>query len=125
MAGPPSDGFHGLAASHPSIQPSEAYVKNFPCSAIVLALFLFTLLFSPVAVFAQGGNAATIHGTVTDPSGAVIPGATVHLTNNVSGLDRTTTTGSSGNFEFPNTPFNPYEISASAKGFSAKREQVE
>ena len=53
----------------------------------------FALLFcGALAAHAQSGNAGAVHGSVTDPSGAVIPGATVHLTNSVSGLDRTATT---------------------------------
>src|SRR5580692_4631444 len=64
--------------------------------------------FGPIATMAQGGSAGSIHGTVTDPSGAVIPGATVHLTNQGSGLDRTVTTDALGQFEIPNVSFNPY-----------------
>ena len=52
------------------------------------------------------------------PSGAVIPGATVHLTNEVSGFDQTTSTDAPGQFVFSNVPFNPYRISVSAKGFA-------
>jgi hypothetical protein len=67
---------------------------------------------------AQGGNAAPVRGTVTDPSGAVIPGATVHLTNAISGLDRTATTDATGQFEIGNIPFNNYQIAVSASGFA-------
>jgi hypothetical protein len=100
-------------------------VKTSPCSAIIRVLFLSTLLFSPIVLLAQSGNAGTIHGTVTDPTGAVVPNATVHLVNTVSGLDRTTTSDATGNFEFTNVPFNPYEVSASATGFGPKQQQVE
>jgi hypothetical protein len=74
---------------------------------------------------AQGGNAGSIRGTVTDPSGAVIPGATVHLTNTVSGLDRSAVSDAAGNFVFPNVAFNGYELSASAPGFSSRHQRVE
>ena len=90
------------------------------------ALFAALLFLLPVAgLKAQSGNAGTIHGTVTDPTGAVIPNAIVHLVNTVSGVDRTTTSDPTGNFVFPNVSFNPYQISASATGFSARTEQVE
>jgi hypothetical protein len=59
-----------------------------------------------------------VRGSVTDPSGAVIPGATVHLTNEVSGLDQTVRTDSTGQFVFANIPFNPYRITVSADGFA-------
>src|ERR1035437_8265793 len=67
---------------------------------------------------AQSGNAGAVRGTVIDPSGAVIPNAVVHLTNQVSGLDRTTATNSQGEFEFSNVPFNTYRIRISANGFA-------
>ena len=80
---------------------------------------LAALFIAAVAVHAaQGGNAGSIRGTVTDPSGAVIPGATVHLTNAVSGLDRTVTTDATGQFEIDNVPFNNYQLSVSASGFA-------
>ena len=47
----------------------------------------YFLLMVALALQAQGGNAGTIHGTVTDHSGAVIPNATVQLSNQVSGLE--------------------------------------
>ena len=78
------------------------------------ALFFATV----VSHAAQGGNAGSVRGTVTDPSGAVIPGATVHLTNALSGLDRTATTDGAGQFEIDNVPFNNYQLSISASGFA-------
>ena len=74
---------------------------------------------------AQSGNAGAVRGTVTDPSGAVIPGATVHLTNASSGLDRTATTEETGQFIFANTPFNPYRIRVSANGFATLSQNCE
>jgi len=98
----------------------------FDRSTFFRLVFALLLILLPGGVCsAQSGNAATIRGTVTDPSGAVIPGASVRLTNNVSGLDRTTTANSGGTFEFPNIPFNAYQITASAPGFSVRVQQVE
>ena len=74
---------------------------------------------------AQSGNAGTVRGAVTDPSGAVIPNATVHLTDKVSGFDRTTTSDATGQFAFSNVPFNPYKIDVSAKGFAPLSQSVE
>lgn len=87
-------------------------------------LSLFALLLGALGAWAQG-NAGAIHGTVTDPSGAVIPGATVHVTNSVSGLDRTTTSDTLGQFQFANIPFNHYTLSVQAMGFSALRQGVD
>ncbi len=79
---------------------------------------LFFLALALPSLHAQAANAGNIHGTVTDPSGAVVAGATVHLFNTVSGLSRTTTTDSTGGFNFSNVPFNPYQIEVAAKGFA-------
>jgi hypothetical protein len=84
----------------------------------ILSLVAF-LLMAVAAYGAQGGNAGSIRGTVTDPSGAVIPGATVHLKNAVSGLDRTIASDATGQFEIDNVPFNNYELTVSAPGFTA------
>jgi hypothetical protein len=74
---------------------------------------------------AQSGSAGAIRGTVTDSSGAVIPNATVHLTNPRSGLDRTATSDGQGQFSFPNITFDTYQIGASATGFGSVRQVVE
>lgn len=67
--------------------------------------------------FAQA-TAGNISGTVTDPSGAAIPGATVTISNPVSGFSRTATADSAGHYTFTNLPFNRYHVEASATGFS-------
>src|SRR5215467_11578329 len=74
---------------------------------------------------AQVGNSGTIQGTVTDPSGAVVINATVNIHNPVSGLDRAATTDGSGNFSFPNVPFNPYHMTVTAPGFSSYAQDVD
>ncbi|HUV68747.1 MAG TPA: TonB-dependent receptor [Terracidiphilus sp.] len=79
---------------------------------------LAALVFAALSVPAQSGNAGAVRGTVTDPSGAVIPDASVHLTNDVSGFDRTASTDALGQFEFPNVPFNTYRVQVSAPGFA-------
>ena len=76
------------------------------------------LIFAVLSASAQSGNAGAVRGTVTDPSGAVIPNATVSLTNATSGLNRTASTDTLGQFDFSNVPFNPYRIGVSANGFA-------
>ena len=90
----------------------------------ILPLFA-ALIAVPPSFAAQGGNAGTVQGIVTDPSSAVIPGATVHLSNEVSGFDRTTATDAQGQFSFPNVPFNPYRLSVTANGFAPLSQSVE
>jgi hypothetical protein len=89
--------------------------------------FFFSLFFSYAlipALLAQS-NSGTLSGVVTDPSGAVISGATVTIQNPVSGLLRNATTDSSGRFQFINLPFNAYHLTASATGFSSVAEDAE
>jgi hypothetical protein len=70
-------------------------------------------------------NAGTVRGTVTDPSGAVIPGATVHLSNAVSGYDRGVTSDKLGQFQFTNVPFNRYQVNVTVSGFTRSHQDVE
>jgi hypothetical protein len=93
--------------------------------AIARLLPLLALVFAALTASAQGGNAGAIRGTVSDPSGAVVPNAAVRLTNVVSEFDETTSTDSAGQFAFPNVPFNPYKIEVSAKGFATLVQSVE
>ena len=58
-----------------------------------------------------------IKGTVKDPSGAVIPGATVTIHNPVTGFERTASTDASGSFTFNNVPFNPYHLTVTDDRF--------
>ncbi|MGO9795955.1 MAG: carboxypeptidase regulatory-like domain-containing protein [Terracidiphilus sp.] len=98
---------------------------TFPASATLRILLLIALAFAALSASAQSGNAGAVRGAVTDPSGAVIPSATVHLTNQVSGLDRTATSDATGQFSFSNIPFNPYRIDVTAKGFAHLSQSVE
>ena len=84
----------------------------FAAASLVLALG------NTQALYAQTG-AGNIQGTVTDSSGAIIPGATVTLNNPVSGLSRSTTTDSAGHYQFVNLPFNPYHLVIAATGFAS------
>jgi Outer membrane receptor proteins, mostly Fe transport len=71
------------------------------------------------AFAAQGGNAGAVQGSVTDPSGAVIPNAAVRLHNDRSGFERTQVSDAQGQFTFTNVPFNTYHLDVSADGFAS------
>jgi hypothetical protein len=75
--------------------------------------------------FAQS-NSGTIHGSVLDPSGAVIAGAAVTIENPVSHYSRSTTSDSQGKFEFDNLPYNNYHLTAAATaaGFQTAGEDI-
>lgn len=77
------------------------------------------------AVFAQTVT-GTLQGTVTDPNGAVVPGATVRLRNVETGQERTLTTNAEGFYVATFLPVGRYEVTGSGQGFgSVRREGVE
>ena len=77
------------------------------------AMFLF---FGGSVAFAQV-DAGSIIGTVTDTSGATIPGAKVTLTNDDTGLVQTTTTGNGGEYIFAPIKIGHYSLAGEFKGF--------
>ncbi|MGC1593835.1 MAG: carboxypeptidase-like regulatory domain-containing protein, partial [Candidatus Acidiferrales bacterium] len=94
--------------------------------AFLGVLFLLVATFIAVpAGFAQVGNSGNVTGTITDPSGAVVAGATVTIHNPVSQYERSAATDSSGNFSFPNVPFNPYHLSVTAPGFGPYAQDID
>ncbi|HEY6333833.1 MAG TPA: carboxypeptidase regulatory-like domain-containing protein, partial [Blastocatellia bacterium] len=69
------------------------------------------------AAYAQTATVGNISGSVKDPSGAVIPNATVTIQQQETGLTRTVVSEESGFFSAPTLPIGHYSISAEAKGF--------
>lgn len=88
-------------------------------SAVVRAFFgfLFLLIAYPSALVAQGGTMASLSGTVTDPTGAVIPNAVVILKNTETSDTRQTKSNAVGDFVFAALPSGNYEIDVSAPNF--------
>ena len=72
------------------------------------AIFALGFLLCGTVPAAGGGNAAGIEGVVSDPTGAVVPGATVHIQNPVSKLERSAGTDADGHFSEPRS--NPAAI---------------
>ena len=93
-------------------------VSAFAVAALYLALCV-------VSASAQTTGNSSLSGVVADPTGAVVPGATVEIHNPVSQFDRSTTTDSAGKFSFPNIPFNPYHLNVSATGFAPYVQDVD
>ena len=94
--------------------------------SLLVVLSVLAVANSAVPVFAaQGGNAGVVRGSVTDPSGAVIPGASLRISSSLSGLSRTVTSGTDGQFEIVNLPFATYRLSASAAGFAPATQSVD
>ncbi len=76
-----------------------------------LSLFVFTC----GIVFGQA--VSQISGTVTDPSGAVVPGVEVTATQTDTGIKRTAMTNESGEYVLPNLQIGPYRLEAAKQGF--------
>src|SRR5271170_3529474 len=92
----------------------------------IFSAFAIILSFSIPGLWAQSaGSAGTIYGTVTDATGAIVPGSTVTIVNPVSGLSRSTTSDSDGHFQFTNLPLNPYHLSVSVAGFAPYSQDVQ
>ena len=90
----------------------------------ILCAALLLLAATPMPQ-SSSGTAGTIEGTVTDQSGAVVPGATVHIAYRVTGYEQSTTTGAAGDFRFQRIPFNPYHLTAEAAGFQPFQRDVD
>lgn len=88
-------------------------------------LVILCLCVSAMSGVVRAQNSASISGTVTDQTGAVVPKAAVEIRNPVSGYDRTLTTDTSGNFSFSNVPFNPYHLTVTLQGFNTFVQDVD
>jgi Flp pilus assembly protein TadG len=90
-----------------------------------IAVVYLTLALGSVSFVQAQTSSGSIQGTVTDASDAIIPGATVTITNPVSGLSRSTTTDSTGHYQFTNLPFNPYHLVVAATGFASTSQDAD
>ena len=85
----------------------------------VARFFLGAMLWITASAWAQTSS-GTIEGTVQDASGAVIPGATVVITNSDTGIKRTVSTDTTGRYHVPALIPGPYEVQAQASGFQSE-----
>lgn len=86
-----------------------------PIVSSKIILLLSMLLFA-TAAFAQRGR-GTILGSVTDTSGAVVPGAVVTITNTATNVTTTVTSNAEGSFTAPNLLVGSYSVAVSKEGF--------
>ena len=88
-------------------------------SSSLRPVLVLLLVLVPTALFAQSqATTGVIEGTVTDPSGALLPGVTVTMKNTATNYESTHVTDSSGRFRGVLLPLGPYEVSASLDGFA-------
>lgn len=84
----------------------------------VAIMCLLLLLVSAAGVYAQTATSGQIIGSVKDPTGAVVPGAKITLTN-ASGERREVTSDGEGNYSLPLIPAGTYALSVEAQGFKS------
>jgi outer membrane receptor protein involved in Fe transport len=84
-------------------------------------LMIAALVATSGSAFAQTAQTGTIQGEVKDASGGVLPGVTMTLTGEQTGLSRTTITDDNGRYVFPAVPIGNYTIEAVLQGFKTER----
>jgi len=86
-------------------------------------IWLFAMLvWVPVQMQAQVAVTATVTGFVTDPSGALVPGAAVTIVNTHTGFTRSSETSTEGGYKFPGLPIGTYELSVTKAGFQTYKQ---
>jgi hypothetical protein len=94
-------------------------LRRFHLSAVTTVAFL-ALVTLACEAFLQAQNATSsgvVSGQVTDPSGAVIAGAAIVLTNTSNGYKQTSVSNNDGLFSFPAVPTGVYNLAASKPSF--------
>jgi len=82
---------------------------------MLFAYVFLVLILSSATAWAQFTSG--IEGTVSDPTGAVVPGATVTIKNEETGASQTVHTQDAGSFRFTTLPSSAFTVSAAAQGF--------
>ena len=87
----------------------------------IAAILCSAIFWIPGSAFAQQGN-GSISGTVTDSTGAVVPGANMTATQTATGLTLKTVTSGEGTYVFPSLAPSVYNISVTTPGFEGYTE---
>jgi hypothetical protein len=101
-----------------STEPAANHVRSTKQGEFGMKLryVVMIVLFSTATLVGQTFR-GTILGSVTDPSGAVVAGATVKIHNVATGLERTTITSADGSYAVPELPIGTYSVTVTLTGF--------
>src|SRR5882672_4276262 len=83
----------------------------------MISIIRYTLFFLMTGVALAQTGSSRITGTITDVSGALVPGATVTARNEATGVTYTQTTTEAGLYGFPSLPVGSYTVSVALQGF--------
>lgn len=100
---------------------AEKTLRNIGFYSLWIVLFLSTLMAARHLYAQTEAAGGAIEGTVTDPSGAMVPGAQVTAKNIATGLARVTTTDTAGYYRFPALPVGEYDVTLEASGFNVSK----
>lgn len=95
-----------------------------PAFRLPLLVVLLQASLSPALCAQATGTGGTIDGTVVDPSGALVAGADVVLTNSLTGYKQSGKSGANGGFRFANIPPNQYNLQITLAGFQTYTQDV-
>ncbi len=93
-------------------------------ATLAVCLVALCVVYASPKTLAQQSATATLAGRVTDPAGAVIPGAEVTATRKATGLQREATTNDEGFYVLTNLPPGDYEVQIRATGFTTRVSQT-
>src|SRR6185312_5908638 len=98
--------------------PKQYCSHNKWLAAVVQIIVLLLLISSSaVNVFSQATSTGTIVGTISDQQGAVVPDATIAITDKATSTTTKTTSNSAGHYAFPNVNPGTYDIKITKQGF--------
>ena len=89
------------------------------------AAFLLAVTFYLCAPINAQTRIGTVQGTVKDPNGALVSGATVTIKQPVTGYHQSAQTDEQGAFKLVGVPFNTYTLNAEAQGFQATEQAID
>ncbi len=92
---------------------------------VIWQTLLFVVLVATCSLSWAQNSLTSLRGTVTDPTGAVVPGATITLEDKEKGLNFSKTADASGDYQFPQLQPGKYTITAKASGFGEQSKVAE
>jgi hypothetical protein len=99
--------------------PGKSRFGPFRAKLLLLSFLVCLPIVCEGALWA--GTTGSISGTLKDPTGALIPGATVQATNMAQGTNNKIATDANGSFIFPSLPVGRYELQIEASGFKVEK----